>query len=221
MQLGAWQWPAAYIKLIPLYCLVSPQQLGLVLTSQSCIMSDTLKWAVISCTQCSAGVPGSHLGMSYSPRGWWGHVSEVKLSLTCVGLCLVVHPQEVLVRGRAVVWGRAVGLVVEPELHLIAEDLLGRSLGLVEQQVLVVTAGQTSLIGVHPTCWVLLLDEVTSTGPTAYWSVYNELPLGSSRQSLWKGTPLRVPLMPPSQTQVGLSRTDIFRVPPDLSLGPW
>ena len=33
----------------------------------TCIISDTLKWAVISWTHSSDGVPGAHWGTSYSP----------------------------------------------------------------------------------------------------------------------------------------------------------
>ena len=109
-----------------------------------------------------------------------------------------------------------------PELHLIAESLLWRGLMSVEENVLVVAAVEAALVSVDPAGRIVLLQKVSfTTRNRVRQTFYQAEPFGSGRQSLWNGTPSSVPLMPPSQIQVGLSRTDILRVPPDLSLGPW
>ena len=109
-----------------------PQQLGLVRISQfwyhrgysllfryiailTCIMSDTLKCAVISCTQRWAGVPGAHCGTSYSPALASVWSVEVRVATATLSLPhLIVHPQQVLVGRRRGGRGGGVGLVVEP-----------------------------------------------------------------------------------------------------------
>ena len=62
---------------------------------------------------------------------------------------------------RTVFRRRTVGLIVEPELHLIAENLVRRCLVLVQQQVPVVTAAQTSLVSLNPAGGIFLLNQIT------------------------------------------------------------
>ena len=84
---------------------------------------------------------------------------------------------------------------------------------------LVRAAGEAALVCLHPAGGVVLLQEVSwrGQGVTIILCQYVQTaPCGSSKQSLWKGRPLRLPLTPPSHTQVGWSRTVIFIVLPDL-----
>ena len=153
---------------------------------------------------------------------WWSArwtLGDVIFS--SISFSLVIHSQKIFVRGRTGGGGRGVGLVIEPELHVIRQNLIRRSLVSIQQQCCVRTTWETSLVSVNPTSWILLLNKITYKS-LVFWLIKCEcLPFGSSRQFLWKGTPLSDPLIPPSQIQVGASTVDILIVEPDLSVGPW
>ena len=57
--------------------------------------------------------------------------------------------------------GRDVGLVIEAELHVVLQPLLGRALVSVQQDGLVVTAGEAALVCVDPACGILLLNQIS------------------------------------------------------------
>ena len=75
-------------------------------------------------------------------------------------LGLPVESDQILMRRRPGVRRRLVGLEVKPELEVVGEELLRRLLVGVQEDVLVVAAGQPSLVRVHPAGGILLLHEV-------------------------------------------------------------
>ena len=70
------------------------------------------------------------------------------------------HPEQVQVTR----WLGRVRLEVEAELHVVGEQLVGRALVPVQEDVLVVAAGEAALVGLDPAGGVALLQEV-APGP--------------------------------------------------------
>ena len=70
------------------------------------------------------------------------------------------HPEQVQVTR----WLGRVRLEVEAELHVVGEQLVGRALVPVQEDVLVVAAGEAALVGPDPAGGVVLLQEV-APGP--------------------------------------------------------
>ena len=68
---------------------------------------------------------------------------------------MVIEPQ-----GVRFIVNKVIQRNIIPELHLVTEDFLGWSLVFVEQNVLMMTTMETSLVRVHPAGWVPLLQEV-------------------------------------------------------------
>ena len=62
-------------------------------------------------------------------------------------------------RARGCSWG--VSLIIKSELHVIFQLLLRWALVLVQQDGLVVTAGQSSLVSVDPASRILLLNQIS------------------------------------------------------------
>ena len=74
---------------------------------------------------------------------------------------LVIHPQQVPVTCGARGSGWGVGLIIESELHVIFQLLLRWALVLVQQDGLVVTAGESTLVSVDPASRILLLNQIS------------------------------------------------------------
>ena len=94
--------------------------------------------------------------LSRCSRGTLRHII-----FTGPSLSLVIHPDQVPVRGRTRLCWWAVGLIVESKLELVGLDFIRRSLIRVQENCGVGTTTLTSNIGLYPTCRILLLDKVS------------------------------------------------------------
>ena len=112
-------------------------------------------------------------------------------------------------------WLGRVRLEVEAELHVVGEQLVGRALVPVQEDVLVVAAGEAALVGLDPAGGVVLLHQVAlrlGQAVLVEWDAVN----GPLDLMIAVMMVIVVQLTPALQTQVGASTPESCSWPPVL-----